>query len=358
MRYSKDAYCQQHFVNAFDKKAIDTINKNKMLKYTDKIGVGVSGGKDSMITLYLLNKLYEKGKAKNKPIGIAIDEGYIPNVDEPVVSFFSDRTIANLDERKQSMTVRHLLNMRAGLEWDEWSYPYTDPQNDLHQMVYSADCIQFMLDRPMAAEPGTTWIYNTGASHLLAGIIHETTGQIPLAFAFDHLFGPLGITHAIWTRDRNGLNYGGSELHLRPRDMAKFGLLYLNDGEWDGNQIIPAEWVVQSQRSATQPWSGTGYGYQWWKQLSMGTFEARGLHSQWIIIHPEYDLIVVQTASDYDGEINVFNLVQNYVFRAIEEFSPTTASPLTIGLIISLLIAVPVVLVGIYFYRKRALPSA
>jgi CubicO group peptidase (beta-lactamase class C family) len=291
-------------------------------------------------------------------IGIAIDEGYIPNVDEPVVNFFSDRTIANLDDRKQRMTVRHLLNMRAGLEWDEWSHPYTDPQNDLHQMIFSADCIQFMLDRPMAAEPGTTWVYNTGASHLLAGIIQETTGQIPLAFAFDHLFGPLGITHAFWTRDRNGLNFGGSELHLRPRDMAKFGLLYLNEGEWDGDQIIPPEWVVQSQRSATQPWSGTGYGYQWWKQLSMGTFEARGLHSQWIIVHPEYDLVVVQTASDFDGEINVFGLVQDYVFRAIEEFSPITANPLALGIVISLVVIVPVVLVGFYFYRKRGVPSA
>ncbi|MFX1577531.1 MAG: serine hydrolase domain-containing protein [Promethearchaeota archaeon] len=285
-------------------------------------------------------------------IGIAIEEGYIPNADEPVCSFFTDRSIANLDERKQRMTIRHLLNMRAGLEWDEWSHPYTDPQNDLYQMVYSADCIQFMLDRPMVAEPGTTWVYNTGASHLLAGIIHETTGQIPLSFAFDHLFGPLGITHAIWTRDRNGLNYGGSELHLRPRDMAKFGLLYLNDGEWDGSQIVPHEWVTQSQRSMVQPWTGTGYGYQWWKQISMDTFEARGLHSQWIIIHPEYDLVIVQTASDYDGEINVFGLVLDYVFRAIEEFTPTNTAPLTLGLVISLVIVISIVLVGVYFYRK------
>jgi CubicO group peptidase (beta-lactamase class C family) len=140
--------------------------------------------------------------------------------------------------------------------------------------------------------------------------------------------------------------------------MAKFGLLYLNEGEWDGDQIIPPEWVVQSQRSATQPWSGTGYGYQWWKQLSMGTFEARGLHSQWIIVHPEYDLVVVQTASDFDGEINVFGLVQDYVFRAIEEFSPITANPLALGIVISLVVIVPVVLVGFYFYRKRGVPSA
>ncbi len=290
-------------------------------------------------------------------IGIAIEEGYIPNVDTPVVSLFPDRTIANLDGRKQRMTVEHLLNMRAGLEWDEWTYPYSDGRNDLVQMIYSPNCIQFMLDRPMAAEPGTTWVYNTGASHLLAGIIRETSGQVPQEFAFDHLFGPLGISRVFWTRDRNGLNFGGSELHLRPRDMAKFGLLYINDGEWDGTQIIPADWVAQSQQSAAMPGSNTGYGYQWWKQLSVGTFEARGLHNQWIIIHPEYDLVVVQTASDFNGEINVFELV-NYVIRAIEEYTPLTSNPLVLGFVISLVIVVPVVIVGVYFIRKRRIPTA
>ena len=291
-------------------------------------------------------------------IGIAIDEGYIPSVDTTVISLFPDQAIANLDGRKQRMTVEHLLNMQAGIEWDEWTYPYSDGRNDLVQMIYSTDCIQFMLDRPMAAEPGTTWVYNTGASHLLAGIIRETSGQIPLEFAFDHLFGPLGISQVFWTRDRNGLNFGGSELHLRPRDMAKFGLLYLNDGEWDGTQIIPTDWVDESQRSAAMPWSGTGYGYQWWKQLSTGTFEARGLNSQWIIVHPEYDLIIVQTASDYDGEINVFGLVQDYVIRAIEEFTPIPTTPLALGIVLSIVIMVPVVVVGVYFLQKRRISSA
>ncbi|MFX1319212.1 MAG: serine hydrolase domain-containing protein [Promethearchaeota archaeon] len=286
-------------------------------------------------------------------IGIAIDQGYISSVDTPVVSFFTDRTIANLDARKERMTVENLLNMRAGLEWDEWTYPYTDSRNDLVQMIYSSNCIQFMLDRPMATEPGTSWVYNTGASHLLAGIIRETTGQFPIDFASDNLFEPLGISTVRWTRDRNGLNFGGSELYLRPRDMAKFGLLYLNDGEWDGTQIISSNWVHQSQHSPAHPWAGTGYGYQWWKLLSAGTFEARGLYSQWIIVHPEYDLVIVQTASDFEGEIDVFGLVQDFVFRAIEEYTPLASNPIALGLLLSLIIIVPVVTVGAYFIRKR-----
>ena len=290
-------------------------------------------------------------------IGIAIAEGLIASVNTPVVDIYSDWTIANLDDRKQRMTVGHLLDMQAGIEWDEWTYPYSDGRNDLVQMIYSSNCIQFMLDRPMAAEPGTTWVYNTGASHLLAGIIRETSGQIPQEFAFEHLFGPLGISTVFWTRDRNGLNFGGSELHLRPRDMAKFGLLYLNDGQWDGVQIIPVDWVEESQVSHAMPWSGTGYGYQWWKQLYAGTFEARGLHSQWIIVHPEYDLVIVQTASDFEGEINVFQLV-DYVLRAVEEYTPVNPGSLGTGLVIAVGVLVPVLIVGVYFLRKRRLPSA
>jgi CubicO group peptidase (beta-lactamase class C family) len=135
--------------------------------------------------------------------------------------------------------------------------------------------------------------------------------------------------------------------------MAKFGLLYLNDGEWDGTQIISLDWVDESQRSPAHPWAGTGYGYQWWKQLSVGTFEARGLHNQWIIIHPEYDLVIVQTASDSEGEINVFGLVQDFVFRAIEEYTPLASSSLALGLVFSLIVVVPSVIVGLYFIRKR-----
>ena len=102
------------------------------------------------------------------------------------------------------------------------------------------------------------------------------------------------------------------------------------------------------------PWSGTGYGYQWWKQLYAGTFEARGLHSQWIIVHPEYDLVIVQTASDFEGDINVFQLV-DYVLRAIEEFTPLNPTSLGLGLVVTAAVLVPVIIVGVYFLRKRRL---
>jgi CubicO group peptidase (beta-lactamase class C family) len=286
-------------------------------------------------------------------MGIAIDRGDVGSVDDLVLSYFSDRTIANLDEWKEALTIEHLLNMRAGFEWDEWTYSYSDPRNDLRQMIASGDCVQFMLDLPMAAQPGTTWVYNTGASHLLGAIIYEATGLTLLQYAQLYLFGSLGISDVFWTRDFQGLNYGGSELHLRPRDMAKFGFLFLNGGEWEGQQVVSANWVAQSQRSAVYLSSVTGYGYQWWKYLPTDTYEARGLHNQWIIIHPEYELVIIFTASDFDGEISVFDLVQSYIFQAIEDYSPPVLLAWTTPLLITVGIGLPVVLIGIFFFVRR-----
>lgn len=286
-------------------------------------------------------------------IGIAIKEGYIDNVYETVLSFFPNHTIANLNAWKQAMTIEHLLNMMTGIEWDEWTYPYTDMRNDLIQMIYSGDCVQFMLDRPMATEPGTVWVYNTGASHLLAAIIKQTTGQTPLQYASDVLFKPLGITKVYWPSDPQGLNYGGSELQLRPRDMAKFGFLYLHNGAWDGKQIIPVWWVDKSRESAVSPWYGTGYGYQWWKDLDLGTYEARGLHNQWIIIDRENNLVIIFTATDINGQINIFSLVSDYILSAIGEFPDDDVITWEMTLSLVLIIGAPIAVIVIYLVRKR-----
>jgi len=307
-----------------------------------------SYGEDNTHILHSVTKSFTSAL-----IGIAIKEGYIGNVNETVVSFFPNHTIANLNALKQAMTIEHLLNMMTGMEWDEWSYPYTDIRNDLIQMIYSGDCVQFMLDRPMAIEPGTVWLYNTGASHLLAAIIKQTTGQTPLQYASDSLFKPLGITKRYWTSDQQGLNYGGSELQLRPRDMAKFGLLYLHNGIWEEEEIVPAWWINKSRESIVSPWYGTGYGYQWWKNLNLGTYEARGLHNQWIIIDRENNLVIVFTATDLNGQIDIFHLVSNYILSAIGEFPVDGVKIWEITLSLTLLIGASIVVIVIYFVRKR-----
>ena len=322
------------------------IVRNGYIVYEDY--PSLSYGENSTHILHSVTKSFTSAL-----IGIAIKEGYINNVSETVVSFFPNHTIANLNAWKQAMTIEHLLNMEAGIEWDEWSYPYTDPRNDLIKMINSGNCVQFMLDRPMATEPGTVWLYNTGASHLLAAIIKQTTGQTPLQYAHDVLFKPLGITKAYWTHDPQGLHYGGSELHLRPRDMAKFGFLYLQNGTWDGNQIILSSWVNKSRESVVYPWYGTGYGYQWWKDLDLGTYEARGLNNQLIIVDPTNNLVIIFTATDTTGKVHVSYLVSEYILSAIGEFPDDGVITWEITLSLTLIIGATIAVIVIYLVRKR-----
>ena len=313
-------------------------------------------GQDTVDTLQLLHSVSKS--FTSALVGIAIEQGFIPSVDTSVVSLFPTRTIANMDARKEAMTVEHLLNMEAGLEWDEWTYPYEDPRNDVLAMISDPDPTQYVLDKPMAADPGTTWVYNTGVTHLLGAIIRETTGQTPLAFGNNHLFGPLGIDGVFWFNDRTGLSLGGSGLNLRPRDMAKFGFLFLHGGEWAGVQIVPNAWVTQSRVAVAVPWQGTGYGYQWWKDLTLNTYEARGRYNQWIIVSQEHDLVMVMTADDTTGVINPLALAQNYVFAAITNQYLAPQSPLVVGLAIGLIVGVPVaVVVGMLLWRRRRTPA-
>jgi CubicO group peptidase (beta-lactamase class C family) len=153
----------------------------------------------------------------------------------------------------------------------------------------------------MAAEPGTRWNYNTGASHLLSAIIQETTGMTELAFAEEHLFGPLGISEVSWGTDPQGRSSGGTSLRLTPRDMAKFGYLYLNVGQWDGQQLVPAAWVKAStmnQAPIFETYYGEmSYGYQWWIVPWAGYYSAVGALGQFIVVLPELDMVVVFTST-------------------------------------------------------------
>lgn len=174
-------------------------------------------------------------------VGIALEKGLIRNVSQRMVSFFQDKTIGDPDGRKQRVTVENLLMMRSGMKWDESSAPYTTPANDVYHINNDPDGLQYCLDLPMVAEPGALWHYNTGSSHILSGIVQRATGMTTLEFARQNLFEPLGIRNVYWSKDRGGTYKGGFDLQLTPRDMAKFGYLYLNGGRWGSKQIVPAE---------------------------------------------------------------------------------------------------------------------
>ena len=245
----------------------------------------------------LKHELYSVTKSFTSAlVGLAIQKGFIDSLNHPVLDFFADRQVANLDARKKAMTLEHLLTMSSGLEWPESGSSYTTTDNPYVRMMRSSDWVQFVLDRPMADQPGATFNYNSGSSHLLSAIVQKTTRQSTLAFAQEYLFKPLGITDLVWGADASGVAVGGSDLRLTPRDMAKFGYLYLKGGVWEGRQIVPAEWV----RASTTPHikstdAALGYGYQWWIQPD-GSFAAHGLGGQYILVRPKQDLVVVFTS--------------------------------------------------------------
>lgn len=229
-------------------------------------------------------------------VGIAISEGYITGIEQPVLEFFPERTVLNVDSKKKAITLEDLLTMRSGFECINEPYEIT-----LFQMQESPDWIQFALDLPMAEDPGTRFVYCSSNSHLLSGIIRETTGMNELDYAQDRLFKPLGISNLIWLSDPQGNNHGWGDLHLTPHDMAKLGYLYLNKGNWDGKQIVPAEWVDRATQKQVSLDEGEGYGYQWWVPDSLpGIYEARGRGSQHIIVWPEKDIIVVTTGGGFE----------------------------------------------------------
>ncbi|MFW9993352.1 MAG: serine hydrolase domain-containing protein [Candidatus Odinarchaeota archaeon] len=255
-------------------------------------------------------------------VGIAIDKGFIDSVDQKVVDFFPERTIKNLDSWKQKLTLENLLTMTTGLTWDEWTYPYSDSRNDLIKMLNSYDPVQHFLDLPMIYEPGTEWVYSTGASHLLSAIIQQMTGYNTFDFAREFLLEPLGITDVQWDKDRRGVYYGGHSLSLKPRDMAKFGYLYLNNGTWDGEQIVSPEWVVESSETRENPYNDefTGYGYQWWTNPHLGVYFAAGRFAQKIYIAPALDLVAIFTASIPDGSPDPeYKLLSEYILPAVED---------------------------------------
>ena len=264
-------------------------------------------------------KLYSATKSFiSALVGIAIQEGFLESVDQKVINFFPERTIKNLNARKRDITIEHLLTMTPGYQWD---------MGDGSRMRESQDPVQYVLDKPMVAAPGRVYNYGDGASHLLSAILTQVTGLTTLEFAQQYLFTPLGITDVSW-ESKEDVNFGGSGLYLTPRDMAKFGSLYLNEGRWGEKQVVPAKWVAHSTRTyvrgegyiaETEAYID-GYGYQWWTVPESGVFYASGMNEQRIYVIPELDMVVVFTANN-TGPNLTYGLVSHFIYPALEEQS-------------------------------------
>lgn len=257
-------------------------------------------------------------------IGIAIDRGHIEGVDQRVLELLPGRTTANLDETKSQMTLENLLTMTTGLECRD-SYLYR--WRGFREMERSPDWVQFVLDLPVAEEPGTRFEYCNGASFLLSAILQQATGKNALAFAEDHLFGPLGTTEVEWPSSPQGISTGWGGLQMHPHDMAKFGLLYLQAGQWNGNQVVPAAWVKASTRSHVPATLQDGYGYQWWI-AGNDMYMALGYAGQFIFVVPGLDMVVVAVSDLEEQDFYVpQTLLDEYIIPAAESSSPLPPNP-------------------------------
>lgn len=225
-------------------------------------------------------------------IGIAADQGKL-RLDQPMVSFFPDRTIANLDARKERITIRHLASMMNGFA----SGCLAGDEPTLNAMRSNPDWVQAALDRKMAGEPGTSFCYDSPGMHLLSAILQKATGMTALDFARQNLFEPLGIREVYWQSDPQGHSHGWGDLYLTPRDAAKIGYLWLNGGVWEGKQIVSAAWVQDSVKAHSQG-GMDDYGYGWW--VSEDSYYAMGRGGQNIKVYPAYHAIVVTTARGFD----------------------------------------------------------
>ena len=237
-------------------------------------------------------------------IGIAIKQGLIKNIDEPVFQYFKNYE-KYFDTTKKKISIRHLLTMTSGLEWDE-DISYRDLRNSELQMDMSNDPIKYILSRNSVCQPGLNWNYNGGETLLLAEIIKTVCGENIALFAEKNLFKPMGIEKYEWLPLKKDMPAAASGLRLRPRDLLKFGLLYMNDGQWQNKQIMDKEWTKTSLSAVVTRQTNKGYGFQFWTNVdtvnneSLYISEAKGNGGQRIFFCKELNLLVVITAGNYN----------------------------------------------------------
>jgi CubicO group peptidase (beta-lactamase class C family) len=263
-------------------------------------------------------------------IGIAIDQGFIEGVHQNVLGFFPEYVLGKQDHLKQQMTIKHLLTMTAGFQWRTGARSH---ELSIDRLRRSKDWVAFILDLPVRERSFGRFQYNSGASHLLSAIITRSTGRCAQEFAGELLFDPIGIdrpattrqntysqadvfrnTTGGWPKDPQGNSIGGWGLVLKPRDMARFGYLYLTGGQWDGEQILPKKWIEDSISPQTP-----SYGYQWWLRNVNGifVFSAVGQGGQHIFCIPQKELVVVVASKLKSRYRDRWRLLEEFVIPAV-----------------------------------------
>jgi CubicO group peptidase (beta-lactamase class C family) len=231
--------------------------------------------------------------------------------------------------------------MTSGLEWNELEVWLGDMRHDLIQLFVVPDPLEYILAKPVVAEPGTNWYYNGGGVNLLGEVIRKASGLRIDEFSEKYLFKPLGIKEYEWDHIKPDIIHASGNLKLRPRDMAKFGYLFLNGGTWKGEKIIPAEWIQKSTKASISiPWDslaeilgdeyvdvpeteGDRYGYLWWLKTyhvdsqSINSYAATGWGGQRIIVFPALNMVVVFTGGNYAEPDLVDEIVTCHILPAV-----------------------------------------
>lgn len=233
-------------------------------------------------------------------VGVAVSRGDFPSIDTPVLTWFDTLHVAHVDARKRRMTVRHLLSMTAGIDWNE-NLPYVDPNNSAVQMEGSYDWVAYTINRPMAEEPGARFNYSSGATELVAHIFRAATGVDIEEYAARHLFEPLGIRSWYWKRTPAGIVDTEGGLYLEAADLARIWYLFMQNGKWEGKQIVSTAWIEQSVAPTVPVGPAPGaprYGLAWWlyrnpRDTSAFLWGGSGFGGQFPVAFPRHDLLVV-----------------------------------------------------------------
>jgi CubicO group peptidase (beta-lactamase class C family) len=282
----------------------------------DRLNRNISYNMDTLHELHSVTKSFT-----STLIGIAIGQEFISGVDVKVVDLLPKYNDLFNDGSKKSILLKHLLSMASGIKWDEWTHPYSDPRNSIAQINKSPNPARFVLSQPMETLPGWKYAYSSGVSILLGEIIPGVTKMSVPQFAEKFLFQPLGIDKYYWSHDPNGIYYTGGGLQLRPRDMGKLGLVFLNGGRWKSKQIVPETWVKEATKNhIIHLRTGFDYGYQWWPRKFwvngryINTINAEGRGGQFIIIVPDLKLVAVFTGwNDNDLYRQPIKLLVEYI---------------------------------------------
>lgn len=283
---------------------------------------------------YLIYEKYYQGMNRNSanPVysvtksvmsaltGIAIREKLIENVNQKISEFLPDYFTNGSDERKNDITIKDVLTMSGGLESIDSNYS---------AYFSSGDWLKYAIDLPMTDQPGEKFVYNTGLTHFLSGVIAKTSKMTTMDFADKYFFSKIGMSIKTWNADQNGIYGGGTGLSIRPVDMAKFGYLYLHKGLWDGDQVVPQNWITESTKKQISARPGVDYGYLFWletlKDKTHGkdydTFRADGAGGQKIMVIPKLDMVVVVTANEQSSSIDKSDtqaIITDYVLPAVK----------------------------------------